>query len=355
MSDNFLLDSLRRRPGGSVTPTQVNIEITHDCNLRCRQCYLEHQDDGNELTRAEWCDVINQVAEMGCYFIAFTGGEILCRSDFFDIVRYARSRGVFYHFQTNGTLIDEAVADIFQELNPTKVEVSIYGATAESHDRITGVAGSFEKTVRAIRLLRQREIRAVVKTTVLSLNWREVPAIREMTLKLGAGFQPDPVVMPGVFGSGKPSTFRMSDEEFRQYMIMEGWNEEPDDEVSRAIRDLDSPERRVICSAAVSRCAISPEGEIFPCVLWRTSCGNIRKETLAEIWQGPEMQRCRKMELGLLHDCGDCDIISTCVRCAALAFLEEGDELSKAPESCRMSRLLQEVKADGQAIPGSEH
>lgn len=355
MTGNYLLDSLSRRPGSSVNPTQMNVEITHDCNLRCRHCYLEHEDEGNELTRSEWSDVFDQATALGCFFIAFTGGEVLCREDFFEIVRCAREKGIFYHFQTNGSLVDEEVADVFRDLNPTKVEVSIYGASARSHDRITGVPGSFDKTVSAIRLLRQREMRVTVKTTVISLNWQETPEIRELALSLGAGFQPDPVVMPGVHGSDTPASFRMSDDEFKQYMVREGWHLEPDDEVSRAIRELDTPERRVVCSAATSRCAISPSGDVYPCVLWRTPCGNVRKDRLADIWNGPEMQRCRRMELDLLHFCSNCDIIGTCVRCAALAYLEEGDELSKAPESCRMSRLLRGVKGNGEDIQRSDH
>lgn len=350
MSDNFILDALRRRSRGQKTPNQVNLELTHECNLRCRHCYLEHRQSGSELMLAEWCDVIDQVVDSGCYFIAFTGGEVLCRDDFTDIVRHAQRRGIFYHFQTNGTMVDEAMADVFRGLNPTKVEVSIYGATAATHDRITGVAGSFDKSIAAIRDLRSREIRTVIKTTVLSLNWREVPQINELAQGIGAGFQPDPVVMPGVFGSGKPVDYRMSDEEFRSYMVMQGWHREADDEVSKAIRELDSPESRVICSAGDSRYAISPWGEVYPCVLWRRVCGNVRSERLVDIWSGPGMQKCRNMELELLHKCNTCDIISTCVRCAALAYLETGDELSGAPESCRMSRLLKEVKTDEESL-----
>lgn len=350
MADNYIIETLRRRSRGVITPNQVNIELTHECNLRCRHCYLEHKQNGSELMMAEWCGVIDQIADSGCYFIAFTGGEILSRDDFADIVRHAQRRGIFYHFQTNGTMVDEAMADLFLELNPTKVEVSIYGATAATHDKITGIAGSFDKSVAALRSLRSREIRGVVKTTVLSLNWREVPEISELAQEMGAGFQPDPVVMPGVFGSDKPADYRMSDEEFRQYMVMQGWHLEPDDEVSKAIRELDSPESRVICSAAVSRYAISPWGEVYPCVLWRSACGNVRGERLVDIWNGPGMKKCRKMELELLHKCNTCDIISTCVRCAALAYLETGDELSGAPESCRMSRLLKEVKTDEESL-----
>lgn len=354
MTESYLLESLRRRPGGQPRPTQINVELTHDCNLRCRHCYLEHEHGRDELTLEQWQDVFDQIVAMDCYFVAMTGGEILCRDDFHEIVSYARDKGIFYHFQTNGTLVDEAEADRFRELNPTKVEISIYGADAAAHDRVTGVPGSFAAARSAIELLRRREMRVVVKSTVTRLNWKEVPAIRDMALALGAGFQADPVVMPGVHGSDKPVSYRMNDDELSQYMIREGWHLEPDDEVSQAIRELDTPERRMICSAAVSRCAISPEGDVYPCVLWRRKCGNVLEEKLADIWHGEAMQQCRRMELELLHHCKDCEMISTCVRCAALAYMEEGDELSRAPESCRMSKLLRGVKGNEEGIPRSE-
>jgi radical SAM protein with 4Fe4S-binding SPASM domain len=344
MTEHYLLQALGNRVKGAALTTQGNIELTHACNLICRHCYLEHEDHGGELTLNEWSRVIDQVVGMDCYFVAFTGGEILCREDFFDVVRYAKQKGVFYHFQTNGTLIDERVADTMRELNPTKVEISIQGATPESHDRVTGVLGSFEKSMRALELLKRRGIRIQLKTTVMNLNWREVPAIRKLAEGLGAGFQPDPVVMPGVFGSDTPSLFRMSDDDFREFMRMEGWHQEPDDEVSVKIRELDRPERRMICSAATSRLAITPQGDVFPCVLWHADCGNVRDQELSEIWHGERMSRCRNMELDLLNECKNCDIISTCVRCAALAYMEVGDELSRAPESCRMSKILKGAK-----------
>lgn len=343
---NQLLKALERRVrAGQALPTQVNLELTHDCNLTCRHCYLEHREAEDELSASEWFQVLDQAAAAGAYFIAFTGGEILCRPDLFEIVEHARKIGLFYHFQTNGTMIDARTADRFRDLNPTKVEMSVYGGSAKTHDLVTGVDGSFARTVRAMELLRSRDIRVQIKTTVLSVNWREVPRIRELALDAGAGFQPDPMVMPGVFGSSRPSSFRMSDADFLHYLEMEGWHRAPTGELAEAFGKSIDPSRRLTCSAARSRMAISPVGEVYPCVLWRVFCGNIRQDGLEEIWNGSSMSKIRNVDIGDLPECRICDISHICIRCSALAFMETGNDLSRAPESCRLSRLLNELKS----------
>jgi radical SAM protein with 4Fe4S-binding SPASM domain len=328
----------------------MNVELTQECNLRCRHCYLEHQPGDSELSAGQWHSILRQALDFGVYFICFTGGEILSRRDFLEIVRSAAGMGLFYHFQTNGTLIDEHVADAFRELNPTKVEVSLYGSSATVHDGITRVPGSFEKTVAAVGMMRRRDIRVQVKTTVMHDNWRDVSAIRELVLRLGAGFRPDPMVMPGVRQGKGPQSMRMSDREFRRYMIAEGWHREGDDEVSRALREIDAPESRMICAAGRSRMAVSPRGEVMPCVLWRRKLGNLTKTTLEEVWFGEPFTIIRNRGIKDLKECRDCGNLIYCVRCPALAFMEVGDDTARAPESCRMSKLLKEVRQGEEGV-----
>lgn len=332
--------------GARAAPTQVNLELTQECNLRCRHCYLEFKQEGGELTTAEWKSVLDQIAGMGTMFVVFTGGEIFCRPDFFEICRRAHDLGLFYHFQTNATFIDAAMADKVMELNPTKVEISIYGASAEVHDAITRVPGSFEKTLDAIRMLRERHVRIIIKTTVMKPNLDDLPAIAALAGRLGLGYVFDPVIMPGVHGSGLPAELRLSDDEMRRFMVDQGWDREPTGEIVEAREALadEDPERRMSCSAARSRFAISATGDVHPCVLWRKSAGNVRRDSLADIWHGELFSGIREIQLNHLYICHSCSIIQTCIRCPAIAYLDSGDVLAEAAENCRINRLLREVQ-----------
>lgn len=342
--DNAYLEG---QASATEVPVQVNAELTQACNLKCLHCYLDGRSSPAELSTARWLELVETVASMGTLFIGFTGGEILTRGDMFEICGRARDRGIFFHLQTNGTLIDAAVADEIKRLNPSKVDVSLYGSQAGLHDRVTRVPGSFERCIEGVRLLRERRIRVVFKTTVMKLNWQDVKKMEELAHSLGAGYACDPVVMPGISGSARQKQLRMEDDEFRSFMIERGWHRGSD---SPPVLDEDFEEvdlyRHVICSAGRSRCAISSRGEVLPCVLWRLPAGDIGNEELEEIWHSTLFEDLRKLKLKDLKDCSNCTNINYCVRCAAMSYMETGDYTARASESCRMSSLLKGVEND---------
>ena len=74
---------------GLGIPLSVHLDITYRCNERCVHCYLDHDDHG-EMTTAEIKDVLNQLSDAGVFFLTLSGGEVLMRRDFFDIVEHAR-------------------------------------------------------------------------------------------------------------------------------------------------------------------------------------------------------------------------------------------------------------------------
>ncbi len=336
-----------RKQSGELIPLTATFELTYACNLRCCHCYLENcQGSSDELSAEQWRSCIDQAVDLGAYFAAFTGGEILLRHDFLEIARYAFKRGVFFGLQTNGTRIDAPMADAIQDLHPTKVEISLYGASAEVHDRITGVPGSFKKTITAIELLRDRDIKVGVKTTVMSENRDQVQSIRKIVADLGAWLSADPVIMPGIFGSDENTSHRMNDDEYREYMISEGWGRVPDKEVEDLVKDNNRPDRRVLCTSAKKRFTVTARGDVVPCAIWQHSCGNLKQQDLKSIWYGEDMNRFRGMKFADLKKCNGCETYESCVRCAGLAYMETGDHLECPSESHRMSTLLSEIRRE---------
>src|SRR5205807_7307402 len=87
-------------------PIAVHMDVTYRCNERCIHCYLDHDDHG-EMTTAEIKDVLDQLYEMGVFFLVLSGGEVLMRRDFFDIVEYARRLQFNVKIKTNAVMIRE--------------------------------------------------------------------------------------------------------------------------------------------------------------------------------------------------------------------------------------------------------
>src|SRR3954470_16560605 len=117
-------------------PLGVQLDLTYRCNERCVHCYLDHDDHG-EMTTAEIKDLLVQFAAAGVFFLTLSGGEILMRRDFFEILAHARSLLFSVKLKTNAVMIHEREADRIAELSPDSVQISVYSHRAEVHDGIT--------------------------------------------------------------------------------------------------------------------------------------------------------------------------------------------------------------------------
>src|ERR1035437_1714272 len=95
-----------------------------------------------ELTYEEHCRILDEVAEAGCLWLLFTGGEIFARKDFLEIYTYAKKQGFLITLFTNGNLITPQIADYLVEWRPFSIEITLYGATRETYEALTGVRGS---------------------------------------------------------------------------------------------------------------------------------------------------------------------------------------------------------------------
>lgn len=340
---NFAIRKARERRGGELIPREIHLELTHRCNLKCFHCYLKcysNEPGPDELSAAELAGIFDQLLEIGVYHVAFSGGEPLCRPDIFEVMNYARERGLFFNLMTNGTLITASVADIIKGLGTAGVDVSLYGATAATHEQVTRVPGSFAKTIGAIELLRERKLRVTVKTALMRCNVREHKQIESIARELGALYRPDLLVLPKVGQLGSAANVRMDDEQLRTLVAERDWV--PGDS-ELAMCKLES---HLICGAARTRCAISPQGDVFPCSAWRIPLGNLRKRSFRDIWQGEPAGRIRTIEVGDFKTCISCELLSYCARCPGLVHMENGGGLGPSSENCRLAGVIKGVKDD---------
>src|SRR5512136_1927248 len=172
-----LLQVLSAKAQAGNIPLHAMLELTNGCNLRCRHCYVGVQPRRGELRLDEFKAVLDQLAEAGSLFLTFSGGEPLTREDFFQIAAYARQKEFSFTLFSNGTLITPRVADRLRELCPERVEISLLGGKAATHDGITQVPGSFERALRGVRLLVERGIKVQLKTTWMRENIEEAGQI----------------------------------------------------------------------------------------------------------------------------------------------------------------------------------
>ncbi|MGD2024019.1 MAG: radical SAM protein, partial [Desulfobacterales bacterium] len=139
-------------------PLTGTIELTRRCNNSCVHCCnnLPLHDQSarqNEMSTAEHFRILDEIAAAGCLWILFTGGEILARKDFLDIYTYAKQQGFLITLFTNGILITPDIADYLVELPPFYIEITLYGHSRQTYEKVTGIPGSYDRCMRGIRLL----------------------------------------------------------------------------------------------------------------------------------------------------------------------------------------------------------
>ncbi|MEE8076597.1 MAG: radical SAM protein, partial [Candidatus Binatia bacterium] len=132
-------------------PVKATIELTYGCNLRCVHCFNPTHKAKGELSTQDFYRIIDQLAQKGCFVITFTGGEMFMRKDTFEILTYAKKKGFAVILFTNATLITPERADQIQALQPLRVEISIYGATPETYERVTQIPGSFGRFLKGVK------------------------------------------------------------------------------------------------------------------------------------------------------------------------------------------------------------
>jgi MoaA/NifB/PqqE/SkfB family radical SAM enzyme len=151
---------------GWFPPAFAVISPTMRCNLRCTGCYaFEYSRDG-ELTTDQLRDIVRQCKDLGMYFLTISGGEPFVREDLLDL--FDRNHDVFFQVYTNGTLIDDGVADRLLELGNVAPAISVEGYGPETDARRG--RGTYDRVLAAMERLRERELLFGVSTTVTRHN-----------------------------------------------------------------------------------------------------------------------------------------------------------------------------------------
>lgn len=310
-------------------PFEVTMELTYRCNLSCVHCYLR-EGTGDELGTAEIIKIIDQLNDCGTLHLVFTGGEPLLRDDFFDIAFHARQRGLALTLLTNGTLIDSAAARRIKSLDFYEVSISLYGF--DCHDRVTGVKGSLDNTLNAIKYLTREGTAVDIKTPVMNCNYNEIPQIEKFCEQNGLSYSPNPSITICSDGTKDTLGFRMSDKELGRYML-------------KRVRGGEKIGGfRVFCNTGRSMAAVSPSGDVFPCIALKKVAGNLREKSFLEIWdQSPYLKWLRGLDLSCMEECCACNLKEFCQLCPAEALEEEGDLLRPHIEACRIAKKRHKI------------
>src|SRR6185312_17351495 len=178
-----LLAEMNQKALNLGLPISVHFDVTYRCNERCVHCYLDHDDHG-EMTTSEIKRVLDELADAGTFFLTFSGGEVLMRRDFFELLEYARNLMFAVRIKTNAVMIGESEARRMLELGVDQIQVSIYSHRPEVHDAITKLPGSLRRSIEAIRFLTEQGLRVVIANVLMTSNVRDGSGVQALAREL---------------------------------------------------------------------------------------------------------------------------------------------------------------------------
>lgn len=357
---------MRERIAAERVPYTGMLELTRRCNLGCVHCYCGEQESvrrsrERELSAEQWERLLDEAAEAGCLDLLLTGGEPMLRPDFTRIYAHAKRLGMIVTVFCNGTLISDAVLMAFSDLPPFFVEISLYGATPETHDRITQSPGSHQRALGGVRALLQLGVRVGLKTVLMNLNAHEYGAMERLAEDLGVKWRSDSAVfpcLPNADSGGRPNAcgarcgspesvldLRVSP---RQAAELECGRSSRAAALRKALKETPRPRVKSLytCGAGLTGFHLDPYGFLQPCLMAAGYRENALELGFREAWA--RIARIRSVVAPADYECVTCDLLPICSGCPAVFDLENGDPARRSEYICSLARArFDKIRASG--------
>lgn len=286
-----------------IRPKTARIIVTANCQLRCQMCtfwHNQHIDPSLDLIKY-W---IKQLADFGIKHIDLGGGEPLLRKDIVDIVKQVKSYGMTCALTTNGWLVGKVP---FPPLD--SCEISIDGATAETHDKIRGVKGSWERAVNAVRIAKKHCKVNQVNFVLQKDNYHEVADF----CKLAKELEVPVALIPCSLKLAAQPCLSSDLTKFNKQILKHSINAaiKIDNIINQEflkffLYKLEKGSQGQQCMAPFRFILIFANGDIYPCGNFDKPVGNLCKEKkLKHIYQNYAFMR-KKVWKGLHDPCNKC-------------------------------------------------
>jgi radical SAM protein len=356
----------------SQSPLLVIWEVTQACDLACVHCRASampgrHSD---ELSTEEGYRLLDQVKAFGeargfgSPLFVFTGGDPLKRPDLFDLIRYSVKLGLRTNVTPSSTpLLTTEAIDQFKANGVTRMAISVDGADAATHDTFRQVSGSFDRCLLALRHAQKIGLDTQFQTTVTRRNMHQLDRIAELVGEVGskmwslfflivtgralAGDDLDAAQYEQVFEKmyeiSKRVPFDIKTTEamhYRRYILQR--QKEERGSAGGAQPEGENAKRVAFRTAGVSDgrgfVFVSHRGEVYPSGFLALSGGNVRRDSLVDVYRNSQLFRMLRDPDRREGKCGACEYVHVCGGSRSRAFALTGDYLAEDPRCVYMPK-----------------
>lgn len=332
-----------------------DLEITARCNNDCRHCYInlpanDRIAQSREMTIDEIGSIADQAVSLGAVWVLLSGGEPLLRPDFSDIYMLLKRKGLLVSVFTNGALINSDHVSLFRNYPPRDIEVTVYGVTAQTYEKVSRRPGSFNAFMRGLNLLSEAGVRVRLKAMAIRSNFKELPEIAAFCRSRTKDyFRFDPLLHLR-FDRDEKRNMEIMSERLSPEEIVD--LEKADNERLSALQK--GCDKLIVDTFAKTQCDhlfhcgagngsfdVSYDGQFRLCSsLWTPqTLYDLRKGPLGDAWNRhvPEVRNLRSKNREFLEGCRRCPIVNLCLFCPAHSYLETGQMDSYVDYFCKVA------------------
>lgn len=315
-------------------PVSGSFELTPRCSLNCKMCYIRMTPEqmkplGSELTLSQWINIARQAREQGLTFLLLTGGEPFLRKDIFDLMAELNSMGILVDINSNGTLIDDDLVEKLLKNPPSKVNITLYGASRETYESLCGDGSAFDRVIQGIDLLRSAGILVCLNATLTPDNAHEVETLNDFAVSRGLVLRTTGYVIPPSRRGALENAYRLPPREagelsFRSQLLYHGESTMKQRAMSQLIGEdcYHETEEGITCLAGRSQFWITWNGNLLPCGMLPQISEKLSGDNFRDAWM--------KINHMVRHipgceDCTNCVHRKLCPSCAASRYCETGE------------------------------
>lgn len=309
----------------------VTFELTYACNEKCIHCYANYPVDSHQdrsLSIDQLKKVINDLYQMKCMHLTFTGGDPFMFKGFVDLFSFARNMGFSCDIFTNAVYLFDHT-DVLKRiisLKPQAFFISLYGADAETHENITSIPGTFDKTVSVIKQLKGSKIPVILNVMLLRSNVDKIEEIVSFINKLNVEYRIGMSLIYKNDGSDVPMQYFVGDKDaIKKVLSIEKKRFYSIDQHIGAEKDTNA----FFCNAGRTALDVSPDGTVYPCLSLKYPLGNLFENTMPEIWNSENrVALVSQLSWENAVKCRECKYVDKCPHCIGISQLETGDMFS---------------------------
>lgn len=363
LEERIVLSATRKR-----IPLGGAFELLPLCNMDCRMCFLrltpeQMKSQGRLRTADEWLALAEEAKNAGLLFLLLTGGEPFLYPEFEKLYTGLVKKGLIITLNSNGTLINEHFADILANNRPRRVNITLYGSSDEVYGKLCKNPKGFTQTMKAIELLKERNVTVKLNGSLTADNKEDLPNIQRIAKELELALEVDSYMFPS---SRKEVISFDKDSRLTPLEAAQGYMDIKKEELSKEVfcelaqamkrcyhsgKDFtgDCPKEPLPCRAGLSSFWVNWKGIMTPCIFMDKPGIPVFEKGFKESW---EFVKAERDKIFMPSECTKCSKRAFCTVCGACAYTETGAFDRKPEYMCELTkeklRLMSEY-AEGSA------